>query len=148
MRSAEIFLLCALGLVAQGANAQSEKPNLSGKWQLNSAKSEKAGKVSGANLSVEQKGPSIHVVKTVKTSDGKETVTEFNCTTDGKDCTTSNGMKVSLWYDGQSLVEMDITDDAVVKSSMSLGTDGKTISITVTHISPQAAAETLLLEKI
>ena len=147
MRQAGISFICVLGLFAALANAQQSKPNLSGKWQLNSSKSEvHSGKTSTINLIVEQNGASIHVVRTSNASDGKQTVTDFNCTTDGKDC-DAKGTKVSLWYDGASLVEMDITAGVVTKNNMTLAPDGKSISITVTYISPQADADKLVLDK-
>src|SRR5258708_7901197 len=106
MRQVEIFFIFVFGPVSTLAPAHQSKPNLSGKWQLNSSKSEvHSGKTSTINLIIEQNGASIHVVRTSNASDGKQTITDFNCTTDGKDC-DAKGTKVSLWYDGASLVEM------------------------------------------
>jgi hypothetical protein len=147
MQQAGISFICVLPLFAALADAQQNKPNLSGKWQLNSSKSElHTGKSSGINLIIEQSGASIHVVRTTNTSDGKQAVMDFHCTTNGKDCDTK-GTKVSLWYDGTSLVEMDITAEVIIKNNMTLAPDGKSISITVTYISPEADADKLVLDK-
>ncbi|HVW83175.1 MAG TPA: hypothetical protein VHB50_00765 [Bryobacteraceae bacterium] len=136
-----------MGLFAATAGAQDNRPNFSGSWQLNSAKSEvHSGKPAAIKLTIEQKGSTIHVVRTLKATDGKETSIEFNCTTDGKDC-DAKGAKVSLWYDGSSLVEMDI-GETVTKSKMTLSGDGKTLSYEITFISPQADADNLELDKI
>src|SRR3982074_431678 len=87
MLHARISYACILGLLAAAATAQQSKPNFSGKWQLNAEKSQlAAGKASAVNLTIEQKGPTIHILKTIKSANGKEAVTEFTCTTDGKDC--------------------------------------------------------------
>ena len=78
MRQGGISFICVLGLFAALANAQQSKPNLSGKWQLNSSKSEvHSGKTSAISLIIEQSGASIHVVRTSNTSDGKQTVRDF-----------------------------------------------------------------------
>ena len=148
MRHAGISIICFFGLLAAAATAQQSKPNFSGKWELNAGKSElHGGKASAVNIAIEQKGASIHVLKTMKAANGKESVTEFTCTTDGKDC-DAKVYKVSLWYDGAALVEMDVSDDLVSKSSMTLGEDAKTISVTVTYIAPQGEAEKLVLDKM
>lgn len=148
MRCAEISFICFFGLFAAPAAGQQSKPNFSGKWQSNGEKSQfHSGKASDVNISIEQKDASIHVVKTMKAGNGKESIIEFTCTTDGKDC-NAKGVKVSLWYDGTSLVEMDIGDDLVIKTSMTLGENAKTISATVTYISPQAEPDKLIFEKM
>jgi hypothetical protein len=148
MRHAGASCACVFGLFAITLCAQDGKPNFSGNWQLNSAKSElHSGKTSTVQLTIEQKGPKIHVLRSVKTSDGKESVTDFNCTTDGKDC-DAKGEKVSLWYDGKDLVEMDIGSDVVTKTRMSLAPDGKSISCDMSFISPQSDDDKLYLEKL
>jgi hypothetical protein len=147
MSHATAPFICFLGLFAALSNAQQNKPNLSGKWQLNTRKSEVHSRIPYAvNLAMDQKGSAIHLVRTARTNAGRDTVTEFNCTTDGKDCDVK-GVKISLWYDGASLVEMDIAVQSVTKSSMTLSDDGKTISIDVNYISPPGDREKLVLEK-
>jgi hypothetical protein len=148
MRHAGISFICIFGLLAGAASGQQSRPDFSGKWQLNAEKSKlHSGKASCVNVTIEQKGASIHVVKTLKDGNGKESVEEFTCTTDGKDCNAKSA-KVSLWYDGGSLVELDVADGLVSKSSMTIGDGAKTISITVSYISPQAEADDLVLEKM
>jgi hypothetical protein len=148
MRFRGIPFIFIFGLVAAMSSGQQSKPNFSGKWQISAEKSElHSGKASTVNLTIDQKGPSIHFLKTMKAANGKESVIDVTCTTDGKDC-DARGVKISLWYDGASLVEMDVSDDLVTKSSMTLGEDGKTIKVGVTYISPQAEADKLLLEKM
>lgn len=107
----------------------------------------RSGKASAVSLTIDQKGTSVHIVKTMRAGDGKESVLEFTCTTDGKDC-ESKGIKVSLWYDGASLVEMDVSDDLISKTSMTLGEKAKTIGVTVTYISPKAEDDRIVLNKI
>jgi hypothetical protein len=149
MRYTGLLSLCIFGLLAATATGQqSSKPNFSGHWRPNTDKCQlHSGKASVVNLLIEQKDASIHVVKSMKASDGKESTVEFSCTTDGKDC-TSKGVKVSLWYDGTSLVEMEIGDDLVMKTSMTLDNRAKTINADVTYISPQSEADKFVFEKM
>jgi len=148
MRPAGISFMCVFGLLAAAANGQQSKPNLSGKWQANAEKSQlHSGNASALSLSIEQKGASIHVVKTTKAANGKESVVEFTCTTDGKDC-DAKGVKVYLWYEGDSLVEMDVNGALVIRTSMTLGADANSISAIVTYISPKAEGDKFVLEKI
>lgn len=148
MRPGGIPFICVFGLLAATLCGQQSKPNFSGKWQANTEKSElHSGKASAVNLTIDQKGPSIHLVKTVRSTAGKDSVIDVNCTTDGKDCETK-GIKVSLWYDGPCLVEMDVSDDLVTKTSMTLNESSKTINADITYISPQAQADKLVLDKM
>ena len=121
------------------ASGQQGKPDFSGKWQSADG-SEKA-----VTLDIQQKNGSIHVVRTSQ-SGGKDSKFEFNCTTDGKDCEVA-GTKVSLWYEGSSLVEMDVSDAAVLTTKLTLDSPGS-ISVTVTHMSPKADKENFVLRKI
>lgn len=147
MRHIGILCAClAFGLPAW-SNGQDSKPDFSGNWQLNSGKSElHSGKTASEKLVIQQKGSTIHVIRTVKTAEGKETITEFNCTTDGKDC-DAKGTKISLWYDGKDLVEMDI-GETVTKMHMTLAPDGKSIECDLSFISPQSDGDKLVLEKL
>jgi len=148
MRHSGISFVClAAGLCAMPVIAQEARPNLSGKWQFNAGKSElHSGKTNAISLAIESKGSTIHVTKTV-TANGKDSVVEYNCSTDGADC-DAKGAKVSLWFDGASLVEMDVAGDAITKSSMKLAPGGKAISVTVSYISPKADSDTLVLDKM
>jgi hypothetical protein len=130
-----VFLSCLLAT----ASGQQGKPDFSGKWQT----ADSSGKA--VTLAIEQKAGAIHVVRT-SGSDGKQSVFEFNCTTDGKDCDAA-GTKVSLWYDGTSLVEMDISEAAVSTTKLTLDTP-TSISVLVTYMTPKADKENFVLRKM
>jgi hypothetical protein len=55
--------------------------------------------------------------------------------------------KISLWYSGTSLVEMEIGTNTTTNSTMKIDEDGKSITIDVAHITPTAEAGRLVLEK-
>jgi hypothetical protein len=132
-------LLYTVPLFCLVAAAQDAKPNLSGNWQLK----EPTKTATAMKLVIEHKGNSVHIVKTVTGADGKELKFEFQCTTDGKECQAA-GSKVSLYFDGQSLVEMD-AGEAVSKVIMKL--EGGVLKMELTHIFPDGAPETFVLAK-
>ena len=147
MRFTGISGICIFGLLAATAIGQQNKPNFSGKWQANTEKCQlHSGNTSIVSLTIEQKGPSIHVVKGLEIA-GKKSVVEFTCTTDGKDC-DANGTKVSLWYSGASLVEMEVSDAAVTSISLTLAGDAKSIDATVKYISPKTDDDTMVFDKL
>ena len=147
MRHIGILCVCFACTFPGWMNGQDSKPDFSGNWQLNSGKSElHSGQAATAKLVIQQKGSSIHVIRTLKSADGKETLTEFNCTTDGKDC-DAKGTKISLWYDGRDLVEMEV-GERVTKMHMTRAPDGKSIECDLSFISPQSEGDKLVLEKL
>ena len=132
-------LCCIVPLACLVAAAQDAKPNLSGNWQLK----EPTKTATAMKMVIEHKGNSVHIIKTVTGADGKELKTEFQCTTDGKECEAA-GSRISLYFDGQSLVEMD-AGEAVRKVIMKL--EGSELKIELTHIFPDGAPETFVLAK-
>jgi hypothetical protein len=145
MRLSCHLIICGLAFTLTPLGAQTAKPNLTGTWRLNSAKSHAAG-VSEASLNIDHNGAKIHIVQSQKATDGKETKLEFTCTTDGKECDAS-GTKVSLWFDGNSLVEMEVGSDVIRKLSLKLAEDKGSLTVDITHIVPQGDAEALVLDK-
>ena len=71
---------------------------------------------------------------------------DFTCTTDAKDC-DANEMKISLWYDGATLMELDMAKGMITKYNMTPAPDGKSMRITVTDISQKADVDKLVLDK-
>ena len=148
MRYTGTVLTCLLFslLLSLAAMGQQEQPNLNGTWQLNASRSAlHSGKPSVASLTIEQKASSIHIVRTMSDG-GKQGAGDFSCTTDGRECEVG-GRKLSFWYSGPSLVEMEIGKDTVTKSTIKIDADGKSITIDVVHVTPTAEADKLVLEK-
>jgi hypothetical protein len=143
------LVLSLLGLwTTVGTAQQDQKPNFSGSWQLNVAKSEiHASNVAAGTWLIEQRGLSIHVLRAEKLPEGKETKREFRCTADGKDCET-DGIKISLWYDGNVLVEMDVDRETIDKYGIALAAGGKALTVELTHIVPGSDKEMLFFDKL
>ncbi len=148
MRYVVLSAACFLALGVAPVWGDGGKPDISGTWRLDPAKSEThAPGTAGMTMSIEQKGNAFHFAKTFQTADGKEAKTEFKCSTDGKEC-DAGGVKISLWYNGPVLVEMDAGADVISKSSMKLSEDKKSMSVEIEHIVPQADTDKVVLAKV
>jgi len=144
MRNGAAFtLVSTLALLALPLAAQ-DRPNLSGTWQFDSAKSElHTVRVAGATWVINEDDSSI---KIVESEDGASKKVEFKCTTDGKECKVSGAKgTASFWYNGPMLVEMETMGDHVVRYRMKLSDDGKTLTVDTTSIVPQAAQDDVLV---
>lgn len=144
MRNGATFALySALALVALPLAAQ-DRPNLSGTWQFDGAKSElHTVKVAGVTWVINEDDSTIQIVES---EEGASKKVELKCTTDGKECKVA-GEKgtTSFWYNGPMLVEMETRGDHVVRYRMKLSDDGKTLTVDTTSIVPQSTQDDVLV---
>ena len=147
MSNQKLSVFCLVGLSATLSLAQEgQKPNLSGSWQLSVADSKvDVSKIATGTWLIEQDGPSIHILRVETLQDSKESKREIRCTTDGKQC-TEKGIKISFWYNGDALVELDVAGETTSEYSMSLAPGGKTLTVDVTHITPVGDREKLVFD--
>lgn len=137
-----ILAACAVPAVGQ----DEDKPNLTGTWQFDSAKSDvRLIKISSATWVIEESDNSIHITQT---ESGKSKKIELQCTTDGKECHLGGDKKASFWYNGPMLVEMETRGGHVIRYKMKVSQDGKTLTVEITQIVPQIdKIDTLVFEK-
>jgi hypothetical protein len=138
--------LIALALTAHDAPAQS-KPNFSGSWKMNGAKSDWG--LMPAPASIERKithaEPALTIVEDQDAGFGVQSATRAY-TTDGKGSTfMSSGAEVkgtAVW-EGNDLVVTSAVDVASLKfvDRMSLSADGKTLTSTITLTSPDGTLD-------
>jgi hypothetical protein len=145
-------LLLIAGVAGCMAWAQDAKPNLSGTWQLDSAKSEmSSSKSSVLTWLIQEKAGSIEMKQVEKDGSGHERQAAFTCGTAGKECAVKEldgPVKASFWYNGPMLVEMRTHNDHVSKYRMKLGDDGKTLNVEMMSIAPPSdKAEHLVFTK-
>jgi len=135
------ILFC--GLLMPAAVAQdTDRPNLAGKWQIDPSRSEGANV---ATLSIQTKDDdSLHYL--LESHNGG--IAEFECSTDGKECAMTDGghkAKVSVWYNGDSLVMMETKGNNVVKRRLTV--TGATLQMDVIPIVPQGRTDKLVFVK-
>ncbi len=133
-----VFAILALPLAAQ------DRPNLSGTWQFDSAKSElHSVKVTSATWVINEDDSNIDITES---EEGESKKVELKCTTDGKQCKIGGEKATaSFWYNGPMLVEMESKGDRVVRYRMKLSDDGKTLTVATTSIVPQASQDDVLV---
>ena len=143
-----VFLFLVSGACSLFAQ-DNAKPNFSGTWQLDAAKSEIHTKVEATAWAIHQDADSIAIDQQIK---GHQLT--LKCGTNGANCKGKpdgeNG-EVTFYYNGALLVETDFLGhdkDRVVKKRLKMGADGKTMEIEVLHVSPQAPPEKWVFEKL
>lgn len=91
--------------------------------------------------------------KRVVQESGRSVVSQFNCKIGGEQCEFDEGAhksKVSLWYDGKTLVILKTDgpkEDEVTQWQLTLSPDGKTLTVSMTHIVPSESPEKLEFQK-
>lgn len=141
---------CLLPLAAFAA----DRPNLSGSWRMDPAKSElRSARLTGLNWVIDQKDDALRISETARHADGKEVKSNFDCTTDGKECSIKEdgqAAKVSFWYNGPTLVEMEMKGrnrEIVVKKTLQLSSDGKQMSVELISVVGAEPSGKLVFEK-
>jgi hypothetical protein len=148
LSAAARFAACALlGLGLLYGDAP--KPKLGGTWELDPAKSKLEHGGAAIELTVVDAGGKLQLTKTVRAADGKEAVSKFDCAPAGPECPydeAGHKSKVSLWFQGSDLAILKTdgaTDDEVSQWTLKLR-DPDTLEITISHITPGGADETMV----
>ncbi len=82
----------------------------------------------------------MHVIN----SAGAQILVEFECNTVGKECTVKDAgrpSKVSLWFNGPKLVELETRGSQVVKRRFSVTCDGDAMDLETIPIVPNGKGE-------
>ncbi len=117
---AGLWSICLFGQTPPG-------PTIAGTWLLQSDSNEK--------LVLEHSGDKIHVQE----FKGPELKSDFSCSDDGKDCSVKEGghsEKVSFYFNGPKLVELETRGDNVIQRHFALAGDGKSLEVEMVSISP------------
>ena len=145
------FLLLALLFIA-GVSLGEDKPKLNGAWQLDASKSKVEHSGETIELNIQVAKDKIDLTRTIRAADGKEAVSKFECVAGGPDCPfdeAGHKSKVSLWFQGDDLVILK-TDgsgsDEVSQWTLKL-VDPNTMQVTVSHITPPGADETMVFAR-
>jgi hypothetical protein len=87
---------------------------------------------------IEQKDDTAHFIN----SEGDQKI-DFACNTRGKECQVKEagkGAKISMWFNGPSLIQMEIKGSDVTKRKFSV--DGEKLVLEVMPIAPAGKTET------
>jgi hypothetical protein len=140
---ASIVTLSVLVLASSAfADDDSSRAKLMGRWQQSDGNGE-----TKSTWDLEGLGTSIHVTN----SKGTQTVAEFECNTVGKECAVEDAgrrSKVSMWFNGPKLVELETRGAEIVKRRFSITGDGDTMDLETIPIAPSGKVETAHFKRI
>lgn len=144
MRNAATLLVWSTVAVLALPLAGQDRPNLSGTWQFDGAKSQLHGvTISGATWVISEDDVSIQITES---EDGVKKKIELKCSIDGKECKVGGEKATaSFWYNGPLLVEMESKGDHVTRYRMKLSDDGKTLTVDSTSIVPKSTQDDVLV---
>jgi hypothetical protein len=125
------------------ADDDASRAKLMGSWQLADS-----GK-DAAVWTIQEKADILHIINSV----GGRIMAEFDCDSFGHECAIKDGgrpAKVSLWYLGPKLVEMETeTKGGVVwRRTFVVTGEGDTMDIEVAQIAPSTKTETLHFKRV
>jgi len=124
------------------ADDDSSRAKLMGRWQQSDGNGE-----TKSTWDLEGLGTSIHVTN----SKGTQTVAEFECNTVGKECAVEDAgrrSKVSMWFNGPKLVELETRGAEIVKRRFIITGDGDTMDLETIPIAPSGKVETAHFKRI
>lgn len=129
------FLLLTASAAADNTN---ERANLIGKWE--------SGTADGTGWTIEDKSDTLHLTYLEK---GRSEA-EFDCNTMGRECEAKESgkdAKVSMWYSGPKLVQMETRGSNVVKRRFSVPEAGDVLEVEVIPIVPGGKPETVRFKR-
>jgi hypothetical protein len=135
-----VLLTVVFGGAAFGAAGEG-RAKLIGTWRVQ-------GDSAGADSvwSLQEKGGAIRITHSL----GDQKVAEIECNTMGKECSVRDAgrqAKISMWYNGPKLVELEIRGSEVIKRRFALAGDDDSMEIELIPISPAAKTETIRLKR-
>jgi len=151
-----VFRVLTLAVLCGAVNQLSAKPNFTGEWKMNAAKSRFAPLPSPDRLvrKIGQNGSQLKI-KTTQFGQQREIVTELSYTTDGAQCkNVIRGQEFTgtASWDGDTLVVESKREaqgmEIVQRESWTLSPDGQTLTIANNVQTPQGAFDiTIVLDK-
>ena len=151
-RLLKVCIRMGIAALAVTGAAWAQAPNLTGTWEMDTTKSQVAD---GRSMSmvIAAVANKIKIDATVRDKSGKEATAAFICAPDGKECDFDEGghkSKMSMWFSGAAL-NVAKTDgppgDKINEWKLETSGEGKVLTLTVTHIEPASADETLVFSK-
>jgi hypothetical protein len=125
------------------ADDESSRAKLIGAWQ----QTEAGGKDTVSTWVLKDLGDSMHVTG----SNATQTVMDFECATVGKDCDVKESgrhAKISLWFNGPKLVELETRGTLTVKRRFTVTGDGDTMDLETIPIVPAGKTETVHFKRV
>jgi len=115
-----------------------DRGSLVGTWE-----SQSGGDTGGrATWVLEEKGEIWHIAY----SEGNQKPAEFDCAADGRECTvkeSGHAAKISLWFSGPMLVELETKGSEVIKRRFAIAERGDEMNVEVIPVVSKVKPATL-----
>ena len=138
------LLVAATAFAAQAYAADDQDhTKLAGTWQVEQGSTEDAA----STWTFQERADAIHIT----TAQGATKLADFECNTEGRDCAVSESgkkIKVSMWFAGPMLVELETRGSDVVKRRFGVSGQGDTLEMEVIPIVPQGKTEQVTLKRV
>lgn len=155
-RKGFLLFCCAIAGLALGAGQAQAKPNFTGDWKLNAAKSDFGPMPPPEKLTmkIDHKEPNINV-KQAQSGPQGDMEADIKYTTDGKETTNTIGpmeaKSTATWEADVLVISTKLNlggTDLTIKGKWTLSEDGKTLTNAAHIVSPQGEIDiTYVLEK-
>jgi len=119
-----------------------DRGKLAGTWQL-----QKGSDKDGSVWTLESKGDGVHIVRL----QANQKLTDFECNTLGRDCDvteTGHHVKLSIWYNGPKLVQLETRGSEVVKWRLAVTGQGDTMEVEEIPVTPEGKTEILEFKRV
>lgn len=138
------LLVAATAFAAQAYAADDQNhAKLAGTWQVEQGSAVEGG----STWTFQEKSDAIHIT----TAQGATKLADFDCNTEGRDCTvleSGKKVKVSMWFAGPMLVELETRGSDVVKRRFGISGQGDTLEMEVIPVVPQGKTEQVTLRRV
>src|SRR6516225_487453 len=130
------MLVVLVAAAAAWADDDADRAKLAGAWQLQDATAK-----DGGTWNFQNQGQTMHVTHVAL----DQTSTQYDCATSGRECDFKNpgkSGKVSFWFNGAKLVQLETRGPEVVKRRFLVKDDH--LEMEVIPISPGGKTETIV----
>jgi len=130
-------------LLGTAALADDAAKTLTGTWAVSSDRANEGP----TTWVIEQKPDSIKITE-IRNSD---TLAEFECNTMGRDCDIKEAgkkTKVSMWFNGDKLVELETRGSDTLKRRFGLNAAGDTMDVEIIPISSSGKPEVVQFKRV
>jgi hypothetical protein len=138
-----LVMCCGLLVASVAWGSDDDRSKLIGSWRMQ----DDAGKDTDTVWVLASKGDALHISRT----EGAHKIAEFECAATGHDCNikeAGKSAKVSLWYNGGALVELETRGSEVVKRKIGIASDGHALEVETTPIMPAGRPQKALFKRV
>ena len=141
LRFAGLAAALVFSAAAYGDSAD-ERSKLNGTWQIENASGKQA-----ETWTLEKQEDAMHFIR----SENNQKDADFKCNMMGRECQVTDsghGAKVSMWFSGSKLVQLETKGSDVVKRRFAVSGDGNAMDVEIIPVVPAGKPEVLHFKRV